>query len=165
MPSRSEKKSPASPVYRVKNSPVHGRGVFASRKILAGSLVIEYEGDRITFAQACKNEAARDDGSTHTFLFSLEDGRVIDGGSNGNDARWINHSCAPNCQASEEEGRIFISTLHDVARGEELNYDYGLVLEERHTPAIKRAYACLCGAKNCRKTLLAPKPRRKNSSG
>lgn len=164
MPPLSIKKAPpTSASYRVKNSPVHGRGVFATRKIAANTQLIEYTGDRITFLQACKNEAARDDQSTHTFLFSLEDGRVIDGGKNGNDARWINHSCEPNCQAEEKKGRIFISALHNIARGEELNYDYGLVLEERHTPSLKRAYLCLCGAEDCRQTLLAPKPRRKKT--
>jgi SET domain-containing protein len=159
-----KKVPPTSPSYRVKNSPVHGRGVFATRKTPADTRVIEYTGKRITFLQACENEATRDDQSTHTFLFSLEDSRVIDGGQNGNDARWINHSCEPNCQAEEKSGRIFISTLRDIARGEELNYDYGLVLEERHTPALKRAYLCLCGAEKCRQTLLAPKPRRKKTA-
>lgn len=153
--------SPASrPPYSVKNSPIHGRGVFASRKIRAGTLLIEYTGDRISYAQACDEAAARDDGSNHTFLFSLEDGSVIDGGSNGNDARWINHCCEPNCEAREEEGRIFIHALRDIARGEELNYDYGLVLEERHTPTLKRAYACRCGTPGCRQTMLAPKRKR-----
>ena len=149
------------PVWRVKNSAIHGRGVFARRKIRAGTLLIEYTGDRISYDQACEDAAARDDESNHTFLFSLEDGSVIDGGSNGNDARWINHCCEPNAEAREEEGRIFIHALRDVARGEELNYDYGLVLDERYTPALKRSYACRCGTPGCRQTMLAPKRKRK----
>ncbi len=152
-----------NPPYRVKNSPVHGRGVFARRKIRAGALIIEYGGDRIDYDLACIDAAARDDDSNHTFLFSLEDGRVIDGGRNGNDARWINHCCEPNCEAREEDGRIYIHALRDIARGEELNYDYGLVLEERHTAALKRAYACRCGKPGCRGTLLAPKRRTRKS--
>ncbi len=145
--------------YRVKNSTIHGRGVFASRKIQAGMLLMEYCGDRISYDQACEDAAARDDDSNHTFLFSLEDGSVIDGGSNGNDARWINHCCEPNCEAREEDGRIFIHALRDIARGEELNYDYGLVLEERYTAALKKAYECRCGKAGCRRTMLAPKRR------
>ncbi len=145
--------------YRVKNSPVHGRGVFARRKIRAGTLILEYGGDRISYDQACIDAAARDDDSNHTFLFSLEDGNVIDGGRNGNDARWINHCCEPNCEAREEDGRVFIHALRDIVRGEELNYDYGLVLEERYTPAVKQAYACRCGKPGCRHTMLAPKKR------
>jgi SET domain-containing protein len=104
-----------------------------------------------------RREQLKDADSTHTFLFSLEDGRVIDGGSRGNDARWINHACEPNCEAREEDGRVFIYALRDIPRGEELNYNYGLILDERHTPAVKRAYACLCGSPKCRKTMLAPK--------
>lgn len=145
------------PLYVVKDSKIHGKGVFATRKIPAGTLIIEYEGERISWKEAQRRHNAVPGESTHTFFFSLESGRIIDGGSNGNDARWINHSCAPNCEAKEEDRRIFIHALRDIKRGEELNYDYGLVLEERYTPKLKRAYACLCGADTCRGTLLAPK--------
>lgn len=148
--------------YRVRNSPIHGRGVFASRKIRAGDLILEYLGDHITYAQACKDLAARDDDSHHTFLFSLENGNMIDGGRNGNDARFINHCCEPNCEAREENNRIFIHALRDIARGEELNFDYGLVLDARYTPALKRAYACRCGKPGCRHTMLAPKVRKRS---
>ena len=151
------------PVYRVKSSAIHGRGVFARRKIRAGTLLIEYCGDRISYDQACIDAAARDDDANHTFLFSLEDGNVIDGGRNGNDARWINHCCEPNCEAREEGGRVFIHAVRDIVRGEELNYDYGLVLEERHTPAVKRAYECRCEKPGCRHTMLAPKKRHRKS--
>ena len=75
----------------------------------------------------------------------------------GNSARFINHSCAPNCEAIEEEGRIFIETTRKIPAGGELTYDYNLVLEERHTPAVKRAHACFCGARHCRGTLLGSK--------
>lgn len=146
--------------YRVKNSSIHGRGVFARRKIRAGSLLMEYTGNHISYLQACEEATARADDSNHTFLFSLEDGSLIDGGSNGNDARWINHCCEPNCEAREESGRIYIHALRDLSRGEELNYDYGLVLEQRYTQALKRAYACRCGKPGCRQTMLAPKGRR-----
>lgn len=158
--------SPArkQPAYVIRGSRIHGRGAFATRKIAAGTRIAEYKGERITARQAFKRHGANQDNPFHTFFFSLEDGRLIDGASGGNNARWINHACAPNCQAVEEDGRVFIYALRDIAPGEELGYDYGLIVEERHTPAIKRAYACLCGAPNCRKTMLAPKRKMRQSA-
>lgn len=147
------------PSIVVRHSKVHGNGVFARRKIAAGSLIAEYIGERITEREALKRTGLDPENPFHTFFFALENGRMIDGGSGGNDLRWINHSCAPNCEAREENNRIFIYALRDIRRGEELNYDYGLVLEGRHTPAVKRAYRCLCGEPNCRQTMLAPKHR------
>ena len=158
VPSSARRETPA---FAVRNSRIHGKGVFATRKIPAGSLIVEYEGERISWKEAVRRENRKAPDDYHTFFFSLEGGRIIDGGSQGNDARWINHSCEPNCEAREEDGRVFIYALRDIRRGEELNYDYGLTLEERHTPALKRAYACLCGAPGCRHTLLAPKRKRK----
>lgn len=160
---RSIDLAPAAPkraaAIVVKNSRIHGNGVFAARKIAAGASVVEYEGERITDKQAARRKPADPDNPFHTFFFSLENGKMIDGAANGNDSRWINHSCAPNCEAREEDGRIFIYALRDIRRGEELNYDYGLVLAERHTAAVKRNYACRCGAENCRSTMLASKRR------
>jgi SET domain-containing protein len=77
----------------------------------------------------------------------------------GNSSRWINHACDPNCEADEQDGRIFIKALRDIAAGEELNYDYGLIIEERYTKKLKAEYPCWCGAPTCRGTLLAPKRR------
>jgi SET domain-containing protein len=150
---------PSRPAIAVRNSKVHGNGVFATRKIAAGTCVIEYQGDRVTAREAARRSGKDPDNPFHTFFFSLENGKLIDGDSNGNDARWINHCCAPNCEAREEDGQIFIYALRDIRRGEELHYDYGLVVEERHTAAVKRSYACLCGAEECRHTMLAPKRR------
>ena len=95
----------------------------------------------------------------HTFFFSLAGGNVIDGGSRGNEARWINHACEPNCEAYEDGGRVFIHALRDIKRGEELNYNYALTFEVRHTPAVKRAFECRCGASGCTGSMLAPRPR------
>ena len=154
--------NPASdPAWRVKNSAIHGHGVFARRKIRAGTMLLEYLGEHISYAQACTDLAARDDDTNHTFLFSLADGSVIDGGRGGNDARWINHCCEPNCEAREDAGRITIHALRDINRGEEINYNYGLVLEGRYTAALKLAYACRCGKPGCRRTMLAPKRRQR----
>jgi len=153
-----------SPLHTVKSSAVHGKGVFAKRNIPAGSRIIEYRGERIDWAEAERRAALRGGPVNHTFYFSLHDGRVIDGGSRGNAARFINHSCEPNCEAMEhEDGRVFIYALRPIERGEELNYDYALIYEGRHTPAIKRAFACHCGAPGCRGTYLAPKRRAKRA--
>ncbi|SNS15634.1 hypothetical protein SAMN06265795_101281 [Noviherbaspirillum humi] len=164
-PSKNTKSSPAAapapsaekPFYAVRDSKVHGKGVFATRKIPAGTRIIEYGGERISWRKAEKRHQAQDSESGHTFFFSLESGRIIDGGSEGNDARWINHSCAPNCEAREEDRKVYIYAVRDIARGEELNYDYGLQLEERHTAKLKRIYGCRCGAPECRGTMLASK--------
>lgn len=96
----------------------------------------------------------------HTFYFSLEDGSVIDAKFGGNRARWINHACKPNCEA-RKDGHVFIHALRDIEPGEELFYDYGLVIEGRQTKALKEQFACRCGAKKCRGTMLAPPEKRK----
>jgi len=145
-------------IYRritVRRSNIHGKGVFATTFISKGSRIIEYKGKRIP--EDAADEQYGDDESTHTFLFLLENQIVIDANYHGNSARWINHSCDPNCEANEDNGRMYIDALRDLKPGEELTYDYNLVLEERYTPALKRLYACGCGAKNCRGTILASK--------
>jgi SET domain-containing protein len=143
--------------YAVRNSSIHGRGVFALARIPKGTRLLEYTGERISHEEADERYGEEHEDSPHTMLFAVNDEVVIDATKRGSAARWINHSCAPNCEASEEEGRIFIETLREVRPGEELTYDYNLVLEERHTPALKRAHPCHCGARRCRGTLLGKK--------
>lgn len=149
--------SGASPAYVVRRSNIHGNGVFATRKIRAGEQIIEYKGERIAWDEATRRAEESGGPVNHTFYFSLNDGCVIDGGRRGNDARWINHACEPNCHALEENGRVFVYALRDIARGEELNYNYALVYDERHTAAVKRQFACRCGTPGCTGTMLAPK--------
>lgn len=141
----------------VKASPIQGLGGFALRRIPAGTRLIEYAGERLTPKQA--DERYPDDENTrhHTFLFAIDDDIVVDAAVNGNDARFINHSCDPNCDAVIEDGRIWIETIRDVEVGEELAYDYAYILDERHTPAAKRRFPCHCGAASCRGTILAKK--------
>ena len=147
-----------------RRSPIHGNGVFALVDIPAGTELIEYRGQRLTHAQADRRYAGTSD-SGHTFLFTLNDKYVIDANREGNIARWINHSCAPNCRALLEEDadgdprkdRVVIESLRALRAGEELTYDYGIVLEERLTPRLKAIWACRCGARNCTGTLLKPK--------
>lgn len=144
-------------LIKVRHSQIHGHGVFAARKITAGTRIIEYQGKRITEKQAEKRFGQDPENPHHTFFFSLDNGKLIDGGDEGNDARWINHACEPNCEAQEEKGRVYIHALRDISRGEELSYDYGLIIGERLTKAVKAAYACRCGAQTCRGTMLAMK--------
>jgi len=141
----------------VRSSGVHGRGVFAAMQIAAGVRLIEYKGERITWDEALRRHPHDPDHPNHTFYFALDNELVIDGKIGGNQARWINHSCKPNCEADEVDGRVFIHTLRDIEAGEELFYDYGLVLDERHTKKLKKEYACYCGHSSCRGTMLAPK--------
>jgi len=150
-----------TPLYIVKESPIHGRGVFARQPITAGERIIEYTGEIISSDESARRAEASGGPVNHTFFFSLADGNLIDGGSNGNDARYINHSCDPNCEAYEEDGRVFIHALRDIAQDEELNYNYALIYEARHTPAIKKAFACYCGAANCSGVMLAPKKKKR----
>ena len=147
-----------------RKSPIHGNGVFAVAPIRKGERVIEYKGRRRTHEEV-DNDVGGDVDSGHTFLFTLNDDWVIDASYEGNDARWINHSCDPNCEAliEEDEGgdsrkdRVFIEAIRDIRPGEELSYNYGITLAERHTPRLKKIWACLCGSPKCTGTMLQPK--------
>jgi SET domain-containing protein len=142
---------------QVRRSGIHGKGVFALKAIKRGETIIEYLGRIVTWKQAQRQPPHDPSDPNHTFFFHIDERRVIDASQGGNAARWINHACAPNCEADEVEGRIFIKALRNIRPGEELNYDYGLISEERYTPQLKKEYACRCGAKACRGTMLAPK--------
>lgn len=145
---------------QVRRSGVHGKGVYALRPIAAGETIIEYTGERINWKEALRRHPHDKNDPHHTFYFSLDSGEVIDALFGGNASRWINHACEPNCEADETDGRVFIKALRDLHPGEELFYDYGLVIDERLTPTLKREYPCHCGSPICRGTLLAPKRRR-----
>jgi SET domain-containing protein len=140
---------------QVRRSGVHGRGVFALRPIRAGETIIEYTGEVISWDEALRRHPHDPTDPNHTFYFHVDDGRVIDAARGGNSSRWINHSCEPNCESDEHEGRVFIKALRDLAPGEELSYDYRLTIDERMTPRLKRDYACRCGSARCRGTMLS----------
>ncbi len=145
---------------QTRRSGVHGKGVFAVQNLAEGETLIEYTGEVVTWAEAQDRHPHDPSDPNHTFYFHIDEDHVIDGKVDGNSARWINHSCAPNCEADEDEGRVFIKALRNIKAGEELNYDYGLMIDERYTPKLKAEYPCWCGAKACRGTLLAPKRKR-----
>ncbi|MGE5117671.1 MAG: SET domain-containing protein [Betaproteobacteria bacterium] len=142
---------------QVRRSGVHGKGVFALRPIARGETVIEYKGEVITWPEALRRHPHDPHDPHHTFYFHVDDKHVIDAGVGGNAARWINHACRPNCEADEVDGRVFIRALRAIRPGEELFYDYGLVIDERYTPKLKKQFECRCGAPRCRGTMLAPK--------
>ena len=144
----------------VRRSPVHGRGVFATRALAPGELICEYLGERIAWDEAVLRHPRDPAHPDHTFYFDVGDGTVIDGAVGGNSARWINHACSPNCEAEDRDGRIFIRTVHPVPAGEELSIDYALVVEGRHTRQLRERYACHCGVPECRGTMLAARRRR-----
>jgi uncharacterized protein len=141
--------------FTVRESAIQGRGAFAWRWIPAGTRIIEYVGDRISPDEADLRYDDEHMRRHHTFLFAVDDDTVIDAGVGGNEARFINHSCEPNCEAVDYDGRIFIEALRDIAPGEELFYDYAYELDEKITPSLKKRYPCRCGSKGCRGTILS----------
>ena len=143
--------------FEIRDSPIHGSGAFATRPIPRGTRLVEYRGERLTPAEADARYPDVPGEVHHTYLFAIDDDIVIDAAVDGNEARFINHSCGPNCDAVIDDGRIWIETIRDILPGEELAYDYAYELEERHTPAAKRRYPCNCGSPACRRTILAKK--------
>lgn len=146
----------------VRNSAIHGRGVFAARTIRKGADIIEYRGRRISMDEADNLPDSDPDNPFHTFLFELNDGRVIDAGVRGNSARWINHSCQPNCVPYEDDaGRVFIEAKRTIRAGEELAYDYKLNVPGRPSTRLFANYACRCGAPRCRGTMVDPRKKKR----
>jgi SET domain-containing protein len=153
-------KSPSgSPPYRVRRSKIHGTGVFATRHIPKGTRIVEYLGERVSHAEADRRYADKADDDNHTFLFTVDARTVIDAGVGGNAARYINHSCDPNCETVTEDRRIFIEAIKDIEAGEELAYDYMIERDHEDPPNIEEVFGCRCGATACRGTMLLP-PRR-----
>ena len=146
-----------------RKSAIHGNGMFAVAPIKKGERLIEYKGRRRSHEEVDADDSG-DVESGHTFLFTLNDDWVIDANFEGNDARWINHSCDPNCEAvldededDSKQSQVFIEAIRSIKPGEELTYDYGITLAERHTPRLKKIWACRCGSKKCTGTMLRPK--------
>jgi uncharacterized protein len=148
----------SSPLVEARNSAIHGTGVYAIAPIKKGARVIEYLGDRISHAEADRRYEKKGEDDGHTFLFIASNRTVIDAGVGGNDARFINHSCAPNCETVIEGSRVFIDAIRNIKPGEELGYDYQLTWETTDDPQELALYDCRCGAKRCRGTMLDVTP-------
>jgi SET domain-containing protein len=162
-PARKESDHYEPPPVETRDSGIHGHGVYATRSIKKGTRIIEYLGERITHAEADRRYEIKGDDDGHTFLFIASRRTVIDAGVNGNAARFINHSCDPNCETVIENGRVFIESIRRIKMGEELGYDYQLTWESTDDPVELSLYACRCGAKRCRGTMLDREPLDKKS--
>jgi SET domain-containing protein len=135
-------------LVRCAGSAIHGRGVYARTAIKDGTRIVEYTGERITKGEAQRRETARLErvrrgGDGSVYIFNLNARHDLDGRSGRSVARFINHSCAPNCRAEQVRGRIWIVARRDIAEGEELSFDYGFPFSEW------RLHPCRCGAKRC----------------
>jgi len=148
--------------FRLRRSRIQGTGAFAITDIPKGTRLIEYQGEHITPAEADRRYPDDDHGARHhTFLFTLNKRTVIDAAHQGNDARFINHSCDPNCDAIIERGHIWIDAIKDIPKGAELVYDYQFEHVPAYTADDLRLYACRCGSAKCRGTIVKIDRRRK----
>jgi hypothetical protein len=156
------KKRTTLPLFEVRHSPIHGYGVFALRRIRKGTTVTEYLGDRVSHDEADSRYEDKDPNDNHTFLFTVDSRTVIDGGVGGNDARYINHGCDPNCESTTLNKRIYVEAVRTIQPGEELAYDYQIERDPEDPPNVDEIFACRCGAVKCRGSMLvAPKKPRK----
>jgi SET domain-containing protein len=150
-----EKRRPG-PLFEVRDSRLHGLGVFALRRIRKGTRIIEYLGERVSHAEADRRYDDKDALDNHTFLFIVDSRTVIDAGVGGNEARFVNHSCEPNCESVIENRRVFIDAIRTIEPGDELTYDYQIQREPDDPPDIDAIFACRCGFAGCRGTMLWP---------
>jgi SET domain-containing protein len=151
-------KEEPNPYFEVRTSKIQGKGAFAIRNIRKGTRLIEYLGQRISWRTADKRYDDEKMGRHHTFLFTVDDKVVIDAAVNGNDARFLNHSCDGNCEAITDRKRIFIEARRAIKAGDELLYDYQYERTDDHTDEDEKFYACRCGSPKCRGSILAEKP-------
>ena len=146
-----------TPSFEVRHSSIHGNGVFATRRIRKGMTVVEYLGDRVSHAKADTRYEDKDPDDNHTFLFTVNAKTVIDASVNGNDARFINHGCDPNCESTIVKGRVFIQAIRTIQPGDELKYDYSIGRDSDDAPNVDAVYTCRCGAAACRGSMLETK--------
>lgn len=165
---RRPRKSPpgkAGPVNQwmeLRGSPIHGLGAFARKDIPKGTRIIEYTGEKISNAEADRryDDDAMDE--HHTFLFILNSKQCLDAAYGGNAARFINHSCDPNCEAFIPRGHIWIESIRDIRKGEELAYDYAFEDDKKYTREdYLGKYGCRCGSPKCRGTIVETKKKLK----
>ncbi|NUO39363.1 MAG: SET domain-containing protein-lysine N-methyltransferase [Gemmatimonadaceae bacterium] len=157
-------KEEPNPYFEVRSSKIQGKGAFAIRNIRKGTRLIEYLGQRISWRTADKRYDDEKMSRHHTFLFTVDDKTVIDAAVDGNDARFLNHSCDGNCEAITDRKRIFIEARRNIKAGDELLYDYQYERTDDHTEEDEKFYACRCGSPKCRGSILAPKPTPKSKA-
>lgn len=137
----------------VRRSLVHGRGLFATRGFTIGEFVCEYAGEKITHGEALRRHQLKGVKSGHDFYLDVGGGRIIDGAVGGNCARWINHSCIPNCVPVDKKGSTFIRAARNISAGEELNVDYELYVVVPPRTPYRQFFVCRCGSSQCRGSL------------
>jgi SET domain-containing protein len=160
------RKSPSRPrglPFELRRSPIQGTGAFATRLIRKGQRIIEYAGERLSNEEADRRYDESRMRRHHTFLFTIDRKTVVDGASEGNEAAYINHSCAPNCEAVIEDGRIWIYATRTIRAGDELGYDYRYQRtgDAEEDAEMERFYRCRCGAPTCRGSILLPPKKRR----
>ncbi|MBA2685933.1 MAG: SET domain-containing protein-lysine N-methyltransferase [Gemmatimonadaceae bacterium] len=141
----------------VRSSGVHGKGAFALKDIRKGTRLVEYIGENLSAEESDKRYDDEGVKNHHTFLFSVDKRKVIDATFGGNESRFINHSCDPNCEAIIESRRVYIEAARTIRKGEELAYDYNYERTPKTTKADEKLYKCLCGSPECRGTILSAK--------
>lgn len=159
--SRAGKVGRVNEWMELRRSPIQGLGAFARTEIPRGTRIIEYLGEKISNAEA--DRRYDDDAMTrhHTFLFILNDRTVVDAARAGNEARFLNHSCDPNCETVIERGHIWIEAIRKIPAGTELLYDYQYEDDPDYTDEqLFGFYACRCGAPNCRGTIVKTRRRK-----
>ena len=157
-------KNGREPLYVVRNSGIHGRGVFAARRIRKGTRIVEYTGERISNKEADRRYDDTKMKRHHTFLFTLDSRTVVDGAitTGGGDASFINHSCEPNCEAVITNKKIFIHALETIEPGTELAYDYQYERTGKNDAELAKFYVCKCGAPDCRGSIMAPAKKKRS---
>lgn len=161
----------SQPLFEVRRSQVHGLGAFALRRIAKGTRIVEYLGERVSHREADRRYEGKQADDAHTFLFIVDSRTVIDAGVDGNEARFLNHSCKPNCHSVIQKRRVYIEALRTIQPGEEMTYDYQIQREEDDPPGIEEIFVCRCGFPQCRGTMLWPsdppkeRPKRKAKRG
>jgi SET domain-containing protein len=143
-------------LFEVRPSPIAGEGAFAVRPIPKGTRVIEYLGERISQVEADRRYDDTLVEHPRVLLFTVDERTVIDAGVGGNNARFINHSCEPNCKSVTRRGRVHIWAIRSISAGEELTYDYNFTRDGIGDDEAVTRYGCRCGAPTCRGTMLAP---------
>jgi hypothetical protein len=160
-----KKRAGRPPLFEVRHSSVHGYGVFAARRIRKGTTVIEYLGERVSHDEADARYDGKDPNDNHTFLFTVDSKTVIDGGVGGNEARYINHGCDPNCTSTAEKKRIYVEAIRTIQPGEELAYDYQIERDADDPPNVDEIFACRCGAAKCRGSMLVARKKAGKTTG
>jgi hypothetical protein len=155
------KAGPVNEWMELRGSPIHGLGAFAVQDIPKGTRIIEYTGEKISNAEADRRYDDDSMDTHHTFLFILNGKECVDAAFEGNESRFINHSCDPNAEAFIPRGRIWIEAIRKIPAGTEIAYDYGFEDDPKYTEADYRRYGCRCGSKKCRGTIVDTKKKLK----